>query len=234
LQTNRSSRKLAVLFVLDRSDSVPPEQQAAALRFINQASEQMSANDSAGVVVFGSDALVEYLPRYGLKLGEITSVHARDYTDIGAALRLALAAMPADAQKRIVLVSDGNENLGDAVEEAIGAASAGVQVDAVPITYRYDREVLIERLDLPSEVKEGEPFELRNDALVRERAVGVLAGKTPLTVTERITEPGLHRYEAAIEASPDTLAENNRALGYTRVQGMPTVLIVEGDPRPGC
>ena len=46
--------------------------------------------------------------------------HAADgnYTDIAAALKLALASFPDDTGKRIVLISDGNENLGNAEEQA--------------------------------------------------------------------------------------------------------------------
>src|SRR5688500_11482018 len=62
LQVSRPSKKLAVLFVLDRSDSVPPAQREAALRFVNEAAARMTPDDSAGVVVFGADAMVEYLP----------------------------------------------------------------------------------------------------------------------------------------------------------------------------
>jgi hypothetical protein len=250
MQSSRPSKRLAVLFVLDRSDSIPAERREAGVRFVNEAAARMSPDDTAGVVVFGADPAIEYLPKFGLKVGEITSIYTRDYTDIGAALRLALAAMPPDAQKRIVLISDGSENLGSAAEEAAAAASTGVQIDAVPITYRYEREVLLEKLELPSEVKEGEPFELkllvnstydaqvklrifRDDRLIGERSVPVLKGKTPLSLAETLTKPGFHRYEATIEARPDAISENNRALGFTRVQGMPTVLYVEGNARDG-
>ena len=36
------------------------------------------------------------------------------HTDIARALRLAMASFPADRQKRIVLFSDGNQNMEDA------------------------------------------------------------------------------------------------------------------------
>ena len=73
----------------------------------------------------------------------------------------------------------------------------------------------------------------RDDQLIGEQLGQGLEGKDAAEhCQEKVTKPGLHRYEAAIEARR-TLAENNRALGFTRVQGKPTVLIVEGEPRDG-
>src|SRR4029453_7435806 len=52
--------------------------------------------------------------------------------------------------------SDGNENRGNAVEQALAAKALGVQVDVLPIEYFYDREVLVEKVSLPPDVKKGE------------------------------------------------------------------------------
>ena len=53
----------------------------------------------------------------------------RGATDIGAALRLAGALFPDDAQKRIVLLSDGNDTTGSGQTEAALAAARGIQVE---------------------------------------------------------------------------------------------------------
>src|SRR3954447_23466686 len=115
LQLSRPSNKLCVLFVLDRSDSIPAKQREAELRYVNEAVRRMGPNDTAGVLVFGGDAYLEFMPSPKLKVANIASVVSRDYTDLAGALRLALAAFPEDTQKRIILLSDGNENLGNAV-----------------------------------------------------------------------------------------------------------------------
>ena len=51
-------------------------------------------------------------------------------------MKLAQASFPEDAAKRIVIVSDGNENLGDAIEQAQALAGSGVGIDVVPIRYQ--------------------------------------------------------------------------------------------------
>src|SRR5438552_10934636 len=229
-QLSRPSKKLCVLFLVDRSDSVPAEEQEAAVRYVNDAARRMGPNDTAGVLVFGGDAYVEFMPSPKLKVNNIASVVSRDYTDLAGALRLALAAFPEDAQKRIVLLSDGNENLGNAVQEATAATSAGVQIDAVPITYEYAHEVMLDRLAVPSEAKEGEPFDAeviasstyetngvlrfwQDSGYVGEQKVHLVPGKNRFKISRSLPRPHFYQFEAKIEADPDTLPDNNRAMG---------------------
>ena len=67
-------------------------------------------------------------------------------TDIGSALRLATALFPDDSQKRIVLLSDGNDTTGGGQAEAALAASRGVQIETRQIGPGDVNEVLVERL----------------------------------------------------------------------------------------
>ena len=79
-----------------------------------------------------------------------------EYTDLAAAIKLALATFPEDTARRIVILSDGNENRGNALEQALAAKNLGVQIDVLPIEYFYDREVLVEKVSIPPDVKKGE------------------------------------------------------------------------------
>src|SRR5262245_58951901 len=45
-----------VFFVLDRSDSIPSQQQESARQFVNQTVKQKKNVDKAGVIVFGAEA----------------------------------------------------------------------------------------------------------------------------------------------------------------------------------
>ena len=61
LQIHVPAPTLSVVFVLDKSDSISPTDQAAGEEYIRQSVHQMPAGDKAAVVVFGKDALVERL-----------------------------------------------------------------------------------------------------------------------------------------------------------------------------
>ncbi|MES4792608.1 MAG: hypothetical protein C4321_06115 [Chloroflexota bacterium] len=247
LAGRRPSRELVVLFVLDRSDSIPPERKQAAVDFVNRAAERMGPNDKAGVIVFGSDAFVEADPKLGLKLRQISSVPSTEYTDIGAAIQLALADFPPNAQKRVVLLSDGNDNLGEAVSAAAQAAGSGVQIDTVPLTYQYAREVMLDKIVAPADAKEGEPFEVkiiaastyptnatlrlfRDGQYIGAQSVHLEKGKNVFIFPQSLAQARFHTFEARIEAGEDTIAENNVAMGFTNVRGRPRVLYIANDP----
>ncbi len=247
LQIRKPTKKLAVIFVLDQSDSIPPDQKARAIDYVNEAARKMGSDDYGGLLVFGSDAYLEKEPDKALKIKQVHSQVPRDYSNLAGALRLALAALPEDSQRRVVLLSDGNENLGSAVEEAATAVSSNVQIDVVPVSYEYPHEVMLEKMVTPSEAKVGEPFEiriiarstekapavirlLRNGELIARQAVDLLEGPNVINFPQSLEEARFHSYEAFIETPKDQLAENNRALGFVLVKGKPRVLIVENDP----
>src|SRR4029078_4893410 len=91
-----------------------------ALAFVRDSLKVMPDDDVAGIVAFGKGALVERLPGELREIDRIAAAPVTSATDIGGALRLASALFPDDAQKRIVLLSDGN----DTTRQGHGAAEA--------------------------------------------------------------------------------------------------------------
>src|SRR6185369_15287627 len=104
--------RLATVFVVDLSDSVGTAGREDALTWLRDSLKVMPEGDVAGIVGFGKAALVERLPQEVREIDRIATTPVRSATDIGAALRLASALFPDDAQKRIVLLSDGNDTTG--------------------------------------------------------------------------------------------------------------------------
>lgn len=247
----RTSKQLAVVFALDISDSLPKDKIQAGLDYVNEALKSMKATDHAGIVVFGSDSSVELAPSRAAKsINKIYSVPTTSYTDIAQALGLAMASFPEGAAKRVVLLTDGNENLGKALDQAYLARSNDIVIDVVPLSNKLEQEALLDKLVVPAEVKIGEPFELkliafseqetaasiklmRNDEAVGEKVVALSPGKNVLTFTQSIPKAGSYKFEALLEAQADSMTENNRALATTMVRGKPKVLYVEGKPEQG-
>ena len=85
------------------------------------------------MIVFGEDALVERSPGPLQKVDKLESVPPRSFTDIAKAVRLAVGLFPEGAQRRIVLFTDGNENLGNGAGEANVAAANDIPIDVVPL-----------------------------------------------------------------------------------------------------
>ncbi|MBM3497652.1 MAG: VWA domain-containing protein [Armatimonadetes bacterium] len=247
LQAVRTNDQQCVFFILDISDSVPAAQKTQALEYVTQALKQMRGDDLAGVIAVGSEALMELSPARSLRFEKVHSTLSPARTDLAAALRLALAAFPEGTLRKIVLLTDGNENLGSALDEANLAASDDVLIDVVPLAAKYEKEVLAEKLVMPSQVKIGEPFSLRlvlrslrpttatirllrNDEHLRSYDAKLVEGVNSLELPQVIDQAGFYEFQAVVETADDTLPENNRALGFCLIRGQPKVLYCEGDP----
>src|ERR1051326_4316859 len=127
LQWLRPLEGMNVFFLLDRSDSIPSPQQEAARDYVNKASKQKNKVDKAGVIIFGSEASIESSPNAAVDLQKIQAVVGTERTDLAAAIRLGTAAFPETGQKRLVLLTDGNENVGDAMGAVLAAKNLGVR-----------------------------------------------------------------------------------------------------------
>jgi uncharacterized membrane protein len=150
---------VTVLFLWDRSFSMPRDfeggrdvREERVFRFINE-SVGNRGRGQVGVIVFARQPRLELPPAEvpQLRFHKVVSPLDEAYTDIAAAIKLALASFPEGTGKRIVLISDGNENLGRAEEQARIARQNGVQIDVVPVSAGRLRqeEVLVERVEAP-------------------------------------------------------------------------------------
>ncbi|HUR45621.1 MAG TPA: glutamine amidotransferase [Candidatus Saccharimonadales bacterium] len=249
LQWKRPMEGMNVFFLLDRSDSIPSPQQEAARRFVNKAAAEKQRNDQAGILVFGSEAALESAADSKLDLNntKVLAVVGTERTDLAGAIRLGAAAFPETGQKRLVLLSDGNENMGDAIAALSATRRLGVSLDVVPLGIERGNDVSVLKLGLPYRVKKGQTFEAkiyihadhpqkgtvrlyRNDAPLGEQQVDLAAGKNLFAFPQTLTEPGFYSYTAVVEAAGDNVPQNNRATGFTSVRGDPRVLVVSYEP----
>lgn len=247
LQWMRPLEGINVFFVLDRSDSVPSSQQEAAREFVNHTFARKKIVDQGGALVFGADASIESSINPVLDLQKIHAVVGSERTDLAGAIRLGTAAFPETGQKRLVILSDGNENIGDALGAVLTAKPLGVTIDVVPLGVARGADVSVQKLTLPNNIKKGQTFDVkiyaqadkaqtgtmrlyRNDQLLGEQKVELAAGKNLFTFPQTLNDPGFYSYDVALEGTDDLVAQNNRATSFTDVRGDPTVLIVSADP----
>ena len=243
----RNASQQCVVFALDASDSISKTKQQAALAYINDSLKTMKSDQKAALVVFGGDASVELAPSQIGRIERIYSKPDSSNTDISQALGLAFATFPENCAKKIVLLSDGNETIGHALEQASLAGSNGISVDTIPLSSELPKEVLLDKMSCPTVVKIGEPFDLKITAVAKQPSVGTVrilkngapagvrtidlpAGKSVVTFRQSIDKPGGYEFKAILETSDDTRPQNNVALANTKVIGKPRVLYVEGKP----
>lgn len=236
-----------VTFLLDRSDSVPSSQQEAAVQLVNRFAAAKQQEDTISVLVFGTDSAIELKTNLAVQLEKVYAVVGTERTDIASAIRLGTAAFPETGQRRLVLISDGNENVGDSMNALLAAKPLGVRLDAIPLGVARKNDVSIQKLVLPSHLKRGQTFEVkifaqsdeaqqaivrlyRNEQLLGEQPVELAAGKNLFTFPQSLDEPGFYSYNVQIEVPGDTLPQNNRAVSFTAVRGDPRVLILSSEP----
>ncbi len=167
LQLQRVSDRITVIYLLDQSESIPLPVRELMRTYVIQevrAHRDPRREDRAGVIVFGRDAAIE-VPPYDDDIPDTGSFESllerRDATNLESALKLAQASFPEDTAKRIVIVTDGNENLGDAASVAPSLASNGIGIDVVPVRLLARSEVAVEKVTLPADIRRGTPFEVR-------------------------------------------------------------------------
>jgi len=251
IQLRLRADTLTVVFVMDVSDSVPASEQAHGEAMVRQAIEAMPPGDRAAIVVFGQDALVERMASEERTLPDLASVPVTARTDIGGALQLALALFPDEGAKRLVLLSDGRENLGYALAQAELAAAHGIELSFVPLGGpEGDVEVLVEALDAPADVRQGQGFDLTavvhstarvgatlrvfgDGQLIHSQDVSLQPGVNRFLIPVEAEATGFRRFRAQVVPDADTRLQNNEASAFTVVHGPPQVLVVEGQPGEG-
>lgn len=252
------AHKLSVVFVVDGSSSIDPAERQDALNYVNKAvATQRDANrgDRAGVVVFGRDAATEVPPLDApWQLSKIESVVDPRFSNLEGALAMAEASFPPDSAKRVVIVSDGNQNVGDVAAQAERMLKSGTGIDVVPIRYERRGDVVVQRLDAPANLRSGTPFALRvvldnvsegepatgklrvtrelggRKQVVSEEPLTLQPGKQVLTLRQELVEAGLSTYEATFlpdDPRADVQTQNNSATAFTQVSGKGRVLVVE-------
>ncbi len=197
----------------------------------------------------------------------------RNATDLAAAIRSAAGAMPPDYVPRIVLLTDGNQTIGDALQAALGTASVAkskagftnltrpnssnvsssskslIPVDTVPLKVRDDAEVQVAAVEVPAQVREGEPFHVevvinsnhddeglvevfRGAHKVLSETRKLKSGENRFRFQQSITGERLAQYTVKIGGlKTDTLLDNNTESGLVFTTGKPRVLLIESDPK---
>ena len=238
--------KRALVAVVDLSASVKAHgnlDAEAGIVKVLQASK--GPDDMFGVVTFGHDAAVEMPLTRDPGFESFQTQPDPSYTDIAGALRLAAGLLPDGYARQLVLISDGRQNLNDALSAVRALRAEGIRVDVVVVGEAPAAEALVSGVDVPPELREGQTA----TAVVHLQSTGQAAGQLTLIMDNQevasrdVTLPagsstqtfqlphaalGLHTVRAELNVQPDTYTENDVGEANMRVLGRPVVLVLEG------
>jgi Ca-activated chloride channel homolog len=153
------------VFVIDHSASIDAEARDAADRWLKDALAAAPPTRRAAIVAFGAKPVLATAPGAARDLlGDADATSAVDgaevdpaFSDIAAGVGLA-RALPLGGGRRIVLLSDGAENVGQAIDQAAQAALESVPVDVLVLPGISDEDLRVDGISAPTSAWEGEPI----------------------------------------------------------------------------
>ena len=157
LSLTQISQRANVVFLLDLSHSVAVAARQQAIDFVRAVSQHKPPQDGIGLVVFGLDAVVEQGVSQQFTLSEVNSQVEGTATNIARAIQVD-RQFSSEGARRLVLLSDGNENVGSAAEAALIArsltcSSFRCRWDGLPRNLRYGLKLIV-----PAQVHGGMPY----------------------------------------------------------------------------
>ncbi|TWU19521.1 VWA domain-containing protein [Allorhodopirellula heiligendammensis] len=260
----RDTQEQFVILLTDDSLSIDDDAQQQLDEFVRQAVASKGGNElamlsfasSAGPIHSLSDEASIPPPRAVGKISEddIGNEDAanadeekqrRDGTNVAAAIEAAAGYIPPGYVPQIVLVTDGNQTAGDAV----GAASQSrVPITTIALPSMSEPEIQVAAVDVPAEVREGEPFNVgvvvqsnhddeglvevyRGDHKVISETKQFAKGENRFQFQQSIERDRLAAFTVRVSGvKEDTLLDNNSDIGLVYSAGKPRVLIIESDP----
>jgi Ca-activated chloride channel homolog len=151
--------KVAVAMLADTSASVSPEDLQRESNYADRL-EKARGRHWSRVIPFARstrDALLSERPKDKWQIHYTAGAGGRA-TDLETAIRDGAASLPSGMVPRLMLVSDGNENLGSAARAIWQAQQLGIPVDTMALTGRPKPGLMLESVSFPGQVFSGERF----------------------------------------------------------------------------
>ncbi len=245
-----SADHLELAIALDQSRSITPDQRTWMLRQVAQIRRAMSERDRLALLAFGRDAYPLARLANPRTLSPNGGKVDGDGTDLAGAM-VAAAGMfdsSAAADRRVLLLSDGNQTDGDALAEARNLAAAGIEVSAATPPPPAQPRVAISSFDAPASIRANTSFDFHLDveseaqtpqaAFLRlsvdgrevgARALALNPGLNHFELPFRIARPGAYLMKVNVAASPPAVTINSDAEAAVTVGDSPKVLIIAGN-----
>src|SRR6202521_2551393 len=234
--------KLAVTVLMDTSASMPRESLQHGEAMLRDLVRQNSGADLR-LITFAARPNLRAVPQQADKVSIPEGVDPKEgmSTDIEGALQLAISTFPTQGAQRILLISDGNENRGHALTEALRARERGVAVFTVPAGGAAPLPVQVESVASPQDVFSGErfPLTLRLDSgsamkariwmtsegqEIASTTADLAAGGNEVDLEARVSRSGVSLLEVRISSEGAEQVLVSRAITVRR----PHVLYVAG------
>ena len=211
--------KLAVTVLMDTSASMPRESLQHGEAMLRDLVRKNSGADLR-LITFAERPHILPVPAQADNVSIPQGVDPKEgmATNVEEAMQLALTSFPSEGARRILLITDGNENRGHALTEALRARERGVAIFTVPTGGTAPLPVKVESIASPQDVFSGEHFtlSLRLDSarplatrvwiFSQGKEIGstnadLLAGSNVVNIEARISQSGVNLMEVHISSA---------------------------------
>ncbi len=227
LTTTLPANELSLVAAVDVSGSMDDDALDWSQRYLRAIESSLAPGDQLAVITFAESPEILSPIDSTDQTADLARPRNVAATDIGAAIDQALALYPQGTQKALLLISDGNETIGDSRGRIETLRALSVRVDTISPPSGAGPDIRIVRLSAPSIVAPEKPVPLRasiqnasgtRPALLNlyldgrisdSLAVELSPGLNPFDVLLQISEPGGHVVRAEIAAEGEERTEDN-------------------------
>lgn len=239
----------ATIFLVDSSDSMK-DYYGVSEKFIKEALNQMTNKDAAGIILFGEEPQMENFLSLKPAFEKIINTTGDRYTNIEKAITAGMSILPDKSRKRIVLVTDGEENEGDSSKIAAILKEKGIDLKVKKIDKDKGSEVAALSVTAPQSLNIGEEYNIvvniesnintigkltlfDGNEKAAEEKVDISKGENRFVFKDKADTTGFKTYRAIIDAFEDKESRNNEASTFMNILDEPMILLIEGKPGEG-
>lgn len=241
---NLKGRNISTVFLLDVSESAGDFEESGK-DFISTAIESMPRGNKAGVVLFGDNSKIDKVLNKKKEYKSIDEKPVLTATNIQEAVESALGLFERGGSKRIVLITDGEENQGDILKSIPLINEQKIDFKVYKITGEKGDEIYVDNVKVPDNISVGEEFSVSIDIKsnyatkakltlfsgrnkVGEQQVQIQKGKNSVVFKDKQSSGGFKGYRVLIEADGDKNKVNNEFSTFTNVMDKPNILLING------
>jgi Mg-chelatase subunit ChlD/uncharacterized membrane protein len=249
IPTRTASRQVETVALIDQSRSIAPDQLNWMRVNVRELARASGPSDHLAILGFGRDVRM-LSPMGDPRLVTMAPIAAdADATDIAEALTAADSLFSPEADKRIFLLSDGNQTIGDAATEVPALVENHVRVFSAIPPVSTTRRVALTGFEAPGAVRANQRFtfhiaieseaarpvkinlELLNDRdPVGGETVELKPGLNRFELPYRIDQPGAYVMGARLQTPASMVALNSQAEAALTVIAPPQILVAGSTP----
>lgn len=245
ININLKGKNIETIFLLDVSDSMSGFSDEG-LKFIDNSLKEQPNHNKCGVILFGDNSSVDKYMDASKSYEEFKSSPITIATNIEEAINSSFSLFDKRASKRLVLITDGEENKGDMLKTVNLLKKENVDLKVYNVDNFKGDEVYVDNVSVPDNISIGEEFsvitKIQSNIQTKvkltlfsgrdkkgEQEVEVQKGENTFVFKDVQTSGGFKSYRVLIEPEKDNNSSNNEYSCFTNVISKPNILVIEGN-----